>query len=75
MLSLQYEFKKRNKTTSRQLSLQYLYLELNASKMQVKKKGNVNVAQETMMPSVLVGTTADVNEEFESHDNTLSFSD
>jgi hypothetical protein len=34
-----------------------------ASKMGVRKKGNVNVAQKTMMPAVLVGT-ADVNEEF-----------
>jgi hypothetical protein len=29
------------------------------------------VAQETMMPSVLVGTTADFNEEFENHDNSI----
>ena len=42
-----------------------------ASKMRVRKKGNINVAQETMMPAVLVGTTAHVNEEFESHDNSI----
>ena len=29
------------------------------------------MAQETMMPSVLVGTTADFNEEFENHDNSI----
>ena len=32
---------------------------------------NVNVAQETMMPAVLVGT-ADVNDDFESPDNDIS---
>jgi hypothetical protein len=42
-----------------------------ASKMGERKKGNINVAQETMTPAVLVGT-ADVNEDVESHDNSIS---
>ena len=53
-------------TVSRQLpmSKQFQASKPNtaASKMGVRKKGNNNVAQETMMPAVLVGT-ADVNED------------
>jgi hypothetical protein len=62
-------------TVSRQLpmSKQFQASKPNtaASKMGVRKKGNNNVAQETMMPAVLVGT-ADVNEDVESHDNSIS---